>query len=217
MEALVARIRERARGREPYVIVTYAQSLDGSIGTVGDRLLLSGEASTALTHALRRECDAIAVGVGTALADDPRLTVRVPNEPPNQPAAIVFDSNGRLPPNARLFGSGRRVVVFTARPLALPGTEVVVVPADPGGLDLRAAIEALGRMGIRSIMVEGGARIIESFVAAGLADDLLVTVAPRLVGGIRPQFQGSRHIHDPVYLPLGQDFVVYGQLRSRRR
>jgi riboflavin-specific deaminase-like protein len=179
----------RAATTRPYVVVKYAQTIDGRIATsTGDARWISGEEERRTSHALRAACDAVLVGVGTILADDPRLTVRL--VPGASPIRVVLDPRLRLPDDARVLDAdGVTTIVTTGASsaerrdeLRRRGVSVVVVPAGPDGLDLRATLEALFDDGIRSLLVEGGARVITSFLSLGLADRLVVAIAPRVMG-----------------------------------
>jgi 3,4-dihydroxy 2-butanone 4-phosphate synthase/GTP cyclohydrolase II len=207
--ALVQKAADHRRhtGR-PFVTLSYAQSVDGSIAArPGQPLALSGPLSMTLTHQLRAAHDAILVGIGTVLADNPRLTVRLVAGKNPQP--IVADSRLRLPLSANLLcqhplspwiAAGEQADVGRQRVLEAAGARVLRVPMNTRGqVDLTALLEQLGALGIHSVMVEGGARIITSFLAERLVDHLVLTVAPRLVGGIRAV---RRLAHaDPVQLP----------------
>jgi GTP cyclohydrolase II len=179
----------RVRTSRPYVVVKYAQTIDGRIATsTGDARWISGEEERRTSHALRAACDAVLVGVGTILADDPRLTVRL--VPGASPIRVVLDPRLRLPDDARVLEEdGVTTIVTTGASsaerraeLRRRGISVVVVPAGPQGLDLHSALEALFDDGIRSVLVEGGARVITSFLSLGLADRLVVAIAPRVMG-----------------------------------
>ena len=177
----------------PFVTLSYAQSLDGCVAAVpGRHLPISSPESMAVTHALRASHDAILVGIGTALADDPRLNVRLVDGPNPQP--IVVDSRLRLPVTARLLQSPPMPWIATTeaadpqrqRLLEQQGARVLRLASDPNGhVDLRALLERLAHIGVDSVMVEGGPRILTSFLASGLADYVVVTIAPMFVGGVR--------------------------------
>jgi GTP cyclohydrolase II len=190
---------ERARGDGrrgwPFVTLAWAQSIDGSLALEAGRgLALSGAESLALTHAVRAAHDAILVGIETLLADDPQLSVR--HWPGRSPAPVVLDSRLRTPLAARvLAGAGPDRVVriactagadeARAAPLEERGARVVRLPAwSNGWVDLEALMGALGAAGVRRLMVEGGARVLTSFLRAGLGDYAVVTVAPRFLGGL---------------------------------
>jgi GTP cyclohydrolase II len=197
----------RHTGR-PFVTLSYAQSVDGSIAArPGQPLALSGTLSMTLTHQLRAAHDAILVGIGTVLADNPRLTVRLVEGKNPQP--IVADSRLRFPLSAHLLcahplapwiATGEPAEVDRQRVLEEAGARVLRLPMNTRGhVDLTALLERLGALGVRSVMVEGGARIITSFLAERLVDHIVLTVAPKLVGGIRAV---RRLTHaDPAYLP----------------
>jgi 5-amino-6-(5-phosphoribosylamino)uracil reductase len=180
-------------GRFPRITVSYAQSLDGRIATAtGDSRWISGPSTLRLAHRLRRDHEALLVGIGTVLRDDPQLTCRLPGRRSRSPARVVLDSTLRLPPDSRLArGAGELpTLVFTvgapaARRSALEalGVRVVESPPDPEGrIDLRGVLEHLAGLGYASLFVEGGARVITSFLRQHLVHRLLVVVAPLLIG-----------------------------------
>lgn len=177
----------------PRVTVTYAQSLDGSLASsVGAPLALSGPEALRYTHELRANHAAILVGIGTVLADDPQLTVRLVEG--KNPRPIVLDTQLRFPLGARLFRHPTyKPILITGpqsseprrRALEEAGARVVRAPIDASGrLQLSTTLGLLRSMGIESLMVEGGARVITAFLEQQLADRLIVTVAPRLLGGV---------------------------------
>ena len=210
----------------PFVTLSYAQSVDGSITRRrGEPLALSGQESLTLTHQLRTGHDAILVGIGTVLADDPRLTVRLVAGPDPQP--IIVDSQLRLPLTARLLTEHPRkpIVATTAtadprREAALQdaGAQVVRLPATGNGrVNLPALLDWLYQSGLHRLMVEGGANIITSFLAAQLVDRLVITVAPLLVGGLNAvgNLNGSglpqlKNLHTQW---LGKDMILSGDVR----
>jgi GTP cyclohydrolase II len=176
------------RGR-PFVLLKYAQTLDGRIATrSGDSKWISGEHERRISHALRAACDGVLVGVGTAIADDPQLTVRL--VPGSTPLRIVLDSTLRMPRDAQLLDDQACTAVVTTarssparrRELERRGVGVRVVGDGPDGVDLAEALALLRESGVRSLLVEGGARVITSFLAAQLADRLVVGIAPTIVG-----------------------------------
>lgn len=221
-----------ARTGRPLVTLTYAQSLDGSIAERRDRqLVLSGDESRAMTHRLRAAHGAIMVGIGTVLADDPRLSARLAEGPDPQP--VILDSHLRFPPGARLLqnptlkpwilaadsaDSARRAALSAA------GARVVSIPALPDGrLNLAEVVAFLGREGITSLMVEGGARVITAFLASGLADWLVITVAPVFIGGlaaVEPSEDRQRalpRLSNVCSTQLGQDVILWGDLAQEGR
>jgi GTP cyclohydrolase II len=210
----------------PLVMLSYAQSLDGSIAARrGERLVLSGPESKALTHRLRAANDTILVGIGTVLADDPRLTARLAEGANPQP--IVVDSSLRFPPDARLLDHPtHKPWIATsehadpARASALEEADAVVLRLPEGAdgrVDLGALLDQLGQRGVASLMVEGGAAIITSFLAGRLADQLVLTIAPRLVGGLNALDQplaNGLDLHDTLYWQAGADMIVWGYLKQ---
>jgi GTP cyclohydrolase II len=221
------------RHGRPFVTLSYAQSLDGSIAARrGATTPISGPEALRLTHQLRAHHDAILVGIGTVLADDPQLTVRLVPGPNPQP--VIVDSRLRLPPTARLLSDGRPWIATTDAAdrrrqavLEAAGARVVRLPADDAGrVSLPALLAYLHRQGIRSLMVEGGAQVITGILADRLADRLVVTIAPLLLGGLnavatgRPSGPAALNGHllpallRPRYRVVGRDVVLFGELES---
>jgi GTP cyclohydrolase II len=181
--------RSSAPTWRPYVVLKYAQTVDGRIATrQGDAKWISGEPERRISHALRAACDAVLVGVGTATVDDPQLTVRMVSGP--SPLRVVLDSTLRLPPTARVLdGQAGSIVITTNRAsaerraaLRARAIGVHAVEAGPRGVDLAGALATLRALGIRSLLVEGGARVITSFLAEKLVDRLVVAIAPTIFG-----------------------------------
>ncbi|MCK9375657.1 MAG: GTP cyclohydrolase II [Syntrophobacterales bacterium] len=215
----------RRRTGRPFVTLSYAQSLDGSIADrPGHPLALSGSESLAMTHGLRGSHEAILVGIGTVLADNPRLSVRL--APGQDPQPIVVDSRLRFPPYANLLKSSRSPWIATGpgadaerqQALEAAGARVLRVPGSNGWVDLGNLLGNLGSMGINSLMVEGGAQIITSFLASRLVDQVVLTIAPLLVGGLRvvdqPGYSPRRRLprlKNLSYQQLGDDLVLHGK------
>jgi diaminohydroxyphosphoribosylaminopyrimidine deaminase / 5-amino-6-(5-phosphoribosylamino)uracil reductase len=208
-EAMAARLlnqafRKHARTGRPHVALKSAVSLDGRIATAaGDSKWISGPQSRALVHRWRSEADAVAVGIATALADDPQLTARdLPDPPGRQPTRVVFDSHARLPLGSQMARSTEFapviVVVGTDAPPARlaalrdAGVEPLVAQGSEGEQVQRALAE-LGRRGITSMLLEGGAELSGAFLEAGEIDELRLFVAPLLLGGVdaRPLLAGA--------------------------
>ena len=199
LEGLVAQLTSSdaaSVGRRPRVTVSYAQSLDGSIAArPGEPLRLSGSRSLELTHRLRAGHEAILVGIGTVLADDPRLNVRLAAG--ENPIPVILDGRLRLPLTARLLRERRTpgtappplvATSFGAPPeqaarLREHGVTVLRFRLSGGRVPLRSLMRALHRRGVRRLLVEGGGRVLTSMFAERLADWVVITVAPRLVGG----------------------------------
>lgn len=172
-----------APDRRPFVIGQLGQSLDGRIATPsGHSHYVNGPEAITHLHRLRALVDGVLVGVGTAVADDPRLTVR--HVPGRSPARIVIDPRGRLPEDSALLADdGCRVIAVQCGTIRrLPRVEPVIVPERGGQIDPRDVVEALSARGVRRLLVEGGAQTVSSFLAAGVLDRLHVCVAPILIG-----------------------------------
>jgi 3,4-dihydroxy 2-butanone 4-phosphate synthase/GTP cyclohydrolase II len=218
----------RRTGR-PFVTLSYAQSLDGCIAAdPGQPMSLSGPQSLTLTHRLRSVHEAILVGIGTVLADNPQLNVRLVEGKDPQP--VIVDSQLRFPLDANLLrqhplspwiATSDQADRGRQRRLEAAGARVVRLPSrlSGGGIELIALLEQLGRWGISSLMVEGGARIITSFLASQLADYLVLTVVPRMVGGMHAvgnlgQFEPAQYpgLRNVGHQRLGDDLVLWGDL-----
>jgi diaminohydroxyphosphoribosylaminopyrimidine deaminase/5-amino-6-(5-phosphoribosylamino)uracil reductase len=185
--------RKRARTGRPWVLFKSAMTLDGKVAThTGDSKWISDEASRTLSHRWRAECDAVAVGIGTALADDPRLTPRIDGVT-RLPRRVVFDSLARLPLDSQLLRDARRapvtVVVSRAAPRAATdtlithGAEVIVAPGENEPARVRSALDQLGAAGVTSILLEGGPHLAGAFLDAGEIDEIRLFLAPLLLGG----------------------------------
>lgn len=177
------------RPDRPYVLLKYAQTLDGRIATrTGDSKWISGEAERRVSHGLRAACDAVMVGAGTVRQDDPQLTVRM--VPGASPMRVVLSSRLDVPPTAKVFSEEAPTTVFTTTradrqrraELRAAGVAVHDVAAGPGGVDLTAALADLHQAGVQSLMVEGGAAVITSLLASRLIDRLVVSVSPVIIG-----------------------------------
>ncbi len=173
----------------PFVVLKSAMTLDGKTATPsGDSLWVSGEQSRRMVHSLRAAMDSVMVGVGTLLADDPELTVRMVRG--RNPLRIVVDSELRTEPTARLFSQGGGVIIATsssdtARMAALTsaGAEVIVCRSSGGRVDLRDMLQHLGSRGVQSVLLEGGETLAGEMLRQGLIDKFLFFIAPKLVGG----------------------------------
>jgi diaminohydroxyphosphoribosylaminopyrimidine deaminase/5-amino-6-(5-phosphoribosylamino)uracil reductase len=173
------------------VIGQIGQSLDGRIATeTGHSHYINGPAGLAHLHRLRALADAVVVGVGTALADDPQMTVRRVAGP--NPARVVIDARGRLSAGAKLLADDgvRRLVVTGAgaRPPLPAGIEIVGLPKTEGHIAPAAILAALAERGLRRVLIEGGADTVSRFLAAKCLDRLHVIVAPIILGSGRPGF-----------------------------
>jgi 3,4-dihydroxy 2-butanone 4-phosphate synthase/GTP cyclohydrolase II len=228
MDDLLSRISKFSlREERPFVTLTYAQSLDGCIAARrGKPLALSGQQSLTFTHRMRALHDAILVGIGTVLADNPRLTVRLVTGKNPQP--IVLDSRLRFPLDTNLLkdqsrspwiATGEGVGTDRVRALETAGARVLRFPIDgKGHVDLAVLLRFLVEQGMHRLMVEGGAHVITSFLSHRLIDRLVLTVTPFLVGGLRAFdplgdddgscFPRLRNVGSQW---LGEDIILWGE------
>jgi diaminohydroxyphosphoribosylaminopyrimidine deaminase / 5-amino-6-(5-phosphoribosylamino)uracil reductase len=216
----------------PYVSLKLAVSLDGRIATrTGASKWVTGPEARAKVHELRSGMDAVAIGIGTVVADDPRLTVREVEG--RSPVRVVFDTKLRTPFSARLVGTARETATWVITSIdASPAVEqsltdhgvqvLRVSPSAEGRIDVNAALRALAQRGIVSLMVEGGAELAGSVLAARLADELHVFVSAILLGprgrpgavdwaGPDTPSEAPR-IVDPHWERCGKDAYVFGRL-----
>jgi 3,4-dihydroxy 2-butanone 4-phosphate synthase/GTP cyclohydrolase II len=220
--------RDDNAGRAPFVTLSYAQSVDGGTMARPSRpFALSSEESFRMTHRLRSRHDALLVGINTVLVDDPRLTVRLCDG--DHPQPVVLDSRLRFPLDARLLAHPDKPPLLLTTAAAPPrevarmeskGACVCVLPADATGrVDLFAALQCLAERGVKSLMVEGGATVINSFLQSRLLDYCVITVVPKLIGAggsgagrcpsdDRPPLS----IVECRYQPLGVDLIVHGAI-----
>ncbi len=227
--------RKHARTGRPWVLFKSAQTLDGKVATsAGDSKWISSEASRELAHRWRASVDAVAVGVGTALADDPQLTARVPDVH-RQPRRVVFDSTARLPLASQLVAAAPdpplTVVVSRAAPrsategLRMAGADVIVATGENEQARVRSALDQLGDTGVSSILLEGGPHLAGAFLDAGEIDEIRMFLAPLLLGGRTArdplEGEGPERIADAVRaLTLdcesvsGEDLLISARLKE---
>jgi diaminohydroxyphosphoribosylaminopyrimidine deaminase/5-amino-6-(5-phosphoribosylamino)uracil reductase len=185
----------RIRDKRPHVVLKLAVSSDDKIAAAGSKpVAISGEAARSRVHMLRAQCDAVLVGIGTVLADDPLLTCRLPGMEAQSPVRVVLDRSLRIPGSGRLVHSAREVPLWVmtsnlaeapaAMKLGAAGAQVIRVATTsaPPGLDLQAVLHALAEKGITRLLVEGGSRVAASFVAAGLVDEAWLLRGPDAIG-----------------------------------
>ncbi len=213
----------RERTGRPFITLTFAQSLDGSISSKSkEPIALSGPESSRLTHELRALHQGILVGIGTVLSDDPRLTVRLVSG--EQPRPFILDTHRRTPAQAQLIRRrdtvpsvvcSESLAVEKECPLETSGAAILPCSTGRDGLiDLQVFLQRIGRLGINSLMVEGGARVISNFLAAGLADLLVMTISPRLINGtpVLGPYNGSEvRLRDTCFQPFGRDMVLWAR------
>ena len=226
--------RKHARTGRPLVLLKYAMTLDGKVATrTGDSKWISSELSRARAHRWRAESDAVAVGIGTAMADDPLLTARVEGVA-RQPLRVVFDAEARLPLDSQLVQSAGETPVLLicsraaartrVQSLESAGVEVCTVSGENESARVHAALDELGCRDVQQLLVEGGPHLAGVFLDAGEVDELRVFVAPVIAGGrnAKPAVEGegvetiadaARAIHTTVER-IEDDVLVTARLRE---
>lgn len=225
--------------RRPFVMLKCAATLDGRLATrSGDSRWVTGAAAREQVHRLRHAVDAILVGVETVKRDDPSLTARLPSGGGRDPLRIVLDTHLSTPPGARMLrlkstaatllvaGDGQSDAAFEARRrrLVAASAQVLSLPLKDGRIDLQALVARLGSMGVASLLIEGGGRVIASALAAGIVDKVLFFFAPKILGGddgvpicSGPGPERMRDcipVSDMVVKRYGDDWLFEGYMRS---
>ena len=230
--------RKHARVGRPWVLFKSAMTLDGKVATrTGDSKWISGEDSRGLAHRWRAAVDAVVVGIGTALADDPQLTARPEGllaELPHQPRRVVFDTLARLPPSSRLVAAAAdiplTVVVSRAAAradtdaLEAAGVQVLVATGENEPARVRSALEQLGALGVASLLLEGGPHLAGAFLDAGEIDEIRLFLAPLLLGGSAArdplEGKGVERISEALRAltfdcaRIGEDLLISARLRE---
>ena len=216
--------------KRPFVILKMAATLDGRIAThTGDARWVTGASARSMVHQLRHAADAIMVGVGTVLADDPSLTTRVEGQSGVDPLRVIVDSGLRIPEEARLLNQSSSADTWvvcgpgadTSKKEALRalGAHVLEVPSKAGWIDLPATLDCLAERGVTSLFIEGGAQLAASAIRDNIVDKVLFFYAPKILGGDGiPMFAGpgpdlmgeSLPLHDVEVTWVGQDILVTG-------
>ncbi len=226
--------RKHARTGRPWVLFKSAMTLDGKVATSGgDSKWISCEASRYRAHHWRAECDAVVVGIGTALADDPQLTARVEGVK-RQPRRVVFDSVARLPLSSKLVRDARRIplTVVVSRAarrkatdaLEAHGAEVIVATGENEPARVCSALDQLGAAGVSSLLLEGGPHLAGAFLDAGEVDDIRLFLAPLVLGGRTArdplEGEGVEAIADAVHAMtldcerVGEDLLVSARMKE---
>ena len=179
--------------RKPFLIAKWAQSIDGKIATrIHDSMYVSSKTSREEVHRIRNAVDAVLVGSGTVLADNPQLTCRIAGG--RDPVRVVADKLAIMPPEARIFSVGKSPVwvavtekapLLRVQTLRTAGAEIINVPEKDGHTDLAAVVDALAEREVTSVMIEGGGGIMAGAFEAGIVDRVLIYVAPKIIGGDR--------------------------------
>lgn len=224
--------------RRPFVMLKCASTLDGRIATrTGDARWVTGEASRAYVHHLRHGVDGIMVGIGTVLADDPSLTTRLDGAGGVDPTRIILDTRLSIPEDAKvltiasaagaIIAAGEEAPAEKERRLANSGATVLRLPrAADGGIDLGALMDRLGGMGVTSVLVEGGSRVMASALKSGVADKIMFFYAPKILGGDDgyPICRGGAPALMRDCIPVnktavhrfGEDVMIEGYIDNRR-
>jgi diaminohydroxyphosphoribosylaminopyrimidine deaminase / 5-amino-6-(5-phosphoribosylamino)uracil reductase len=230
--------RKHARVGRPWVLFKSAMTLDGKVATrTGDSQWISGEDSRELAHRWRASVDAVVVGIGTALADDPRLTARpdgLAAELPHQPRRVVFDSLARLPPTSQLVAAAAEIplTVVASRAAAradtdaleAAGVQVLVATGENEPARVRSALEQLGALGVTAMLLEGGPHLAGAFLDAGEIDEIRLFLAPLLLGGSAArdplEGKGVEQISEALRAltfdceRVGEDLLISARLRE---
>ncbi|MEA2202219.1 MAG: diaminohydroxyphosphoribosylaminopyrimidine deaminase [Solirubrobacteraceae bacterium] len=230
--------RKHARVGRPWVLFKSAMTLDGKVATrTGDSKWISGEDSRLLAHRWRASVDAVVVGIGTALADDPQLTARPDGllvERGEQPRRVVFDSLARLPLNSQLVAAASEtpltIVVSRAAArsetdaLEAAGVQVIVATGENEPARVRSALDQLGSMDVTSVLLEGGPHLAGAFLDAGEIDELRLFLAPLLLGGSAArdplEGEGVERISEALHAlsfgceSVGEDLLISARLRE---
>ena len=214
----------------PYVILNAAMTLDGKIATESGSSNISGKKDLERVHEIRKECDGIMVGIGTVLADDPRLTVhKIDAKPEDNPVRVVVDSKCRTPADARITNDDAKTIIAGANEYkeefmktdtykTLKERGVKFFFSGDKRVDLKALMNYLHEEGIEKLMLEGGATLNFSMIKAGLIDEISICVAPMVVGGANAKTffdgDGFNTMDESVklelidYYPLDKDFIL---------
>lgn len=207
-----------------YVILNAAMTLDGKIATQTGSSNISGEKDLERVHEIRKECDAIMVGIGTVLADDPRLTVhKIDAKPEDNPVRVVVDSRGRTPIDARITNSDAKTIIAIANEYkddfkasdkyeTFKKRGVKFFFSGEKRVDLKALMSYLHEEGIDKLMLEGGSTLNFSMIKSGLIDEISICVAPMIVGGANAKTffdgEGFDLMDDAVRLELTDSYTL---------
>ena len=221
-ERLNAGFISRLKRGRPFLLLKLAATVDGRVAVPGRRYL-SGKPALREVHRLRDRSDAVLVGIGTVLADDPALTVREVKG--RDPLRVIVDADARTPPTAKVVRGKdpQRTVIFVARDadvrrtnkLREAGVLLVTVPRADGGLDLAAVMRWLGEHGVNTVMSEAGPHVAGALMRDGLADRVLLLISPIAGGDGPPALEGvpkASDLHDVRVRKLGADLAVEGAL-----
>lgn len=209
---------------KPYVILSAAMTLDGKIATKTGSSEISGEKDLERVHKLRSDMDAIMVGIGTVLVDDPRLTVhKVPAKKEDNPIRVIVDSKAKTPLNSRILNADAKTIIAVgnnANPFKINNlsdkVDVLVTNGEKGEVNLMELMDYLKNIGVNSLMLEGGATLNFSMFNEGLIDEIRVCVAPMIAGGKFAKTlvdgEGFDKMKDAVKLSFKESYILEGDL-----
>lgn len=221
--------------KRPYVIMKTAMTLDGKIAAhTGDSKWVTNAESRQLVHELRSEMAGVVAGIGTVLADDPMLNVRLEGNP-HQPVRIVVDSNLRIPIDSQLVKTAKeyRTIVATtvsdncrdARPCVSTGIELIQCKSNNCHVDINDLMDKLGAMGIDSLLLEGGGTLNAAFLEAGCVDEIWAFIAPKIIGGAAAKtpisgkgidlMSEAINLHNIEIQNINEDILIKGKICSR--
>lgn len=221
--------------KRPFVLMKSAVSLDGKIATtLGESKWISGEISRQYVHKLRNNFMAIMVGIGTVISDDPLLTTRIENKKSKSPTAIIVDSKLKIPLNSRIFTTlnERKIIIATTEyadeakmaELKKMGVLVLKTPSKGGHVNLDCLMNEIGKMGIDSILLEGGSKLNFSCIRENVVDKVMYFVAPKLIGGEKAKTSiegdGIKSLSNAVELidmsseKIGEDILLTGYVKK---
>ena len=231
-ERLIQSFSKFIRSKRPFVTAKIAVSLDGRAAAAdGSSQWITGPTARRDSHRMRAGADAVLVGIGTVLHDDPQLTVRLRGYRGRQPFRIVLDSSCRTPADAKVLGDEAPTLIVTTDKatqeaedgLRGKGAEVLRVPTRDGRVDLAAVLETLGRRGVTDVLIEGGPTVIGDVVERGLADRYVFYVAPKLLGSggpgavaalVAPTISDARELRVESVRHIGADLRIEAYPRS---
>jgi len=209
---------------KPRVILNAAMTLDGKIATKKGSSEISGDEDLLRVHVLRRDCDAIMVGINTVLADDPRLTIhKIPSDPADNPIRVVVDSQARTPLSSRVLSEDAPTIIAVSKRAPLDrldklSQQAKIIICGQEKVDLECLMDNLKDQGICTLMLEGGSALNFSMLSHGLVDEVRVCVAPMIVGGSQAKTlvdgDGMDYMSQAVKLnlkksyPLGEDLIL---------
>jgi len=219
------------RTGRPFVILKTAMSLDGKIATrSGHSKWITGPRARQWVHELRNEVDAILVGTGTVLKDNPSLTTRLQSGPGKHPVRVILDSGLRIPLTRKVYGKSGRAIVAVGpmasakkiQKLHAQGVETLALREKTGGLDLKQLLGKLGQLELTSVLLEGGSELAASAIQLGLVDRVAVFIAPIFIGGKEApgplggagiaKIQNALAIKNMTVREIGKDLLVEGNL-----